>query len=425
MRCCLALLCLLPLAGAAPAGELFISGATVHTVSDRGVIQRGDIIIRDGRIEAVSAGLEPPPGAQRIDAAGRHVTPGLFPAFTQLGIVEIDLVAETAEMATLDKQFSAAFRVAPALNPNSTLVPQNRVNGVTHAVVAPQPGHQVFAGQGAVIRLTDGAGFTLDESVAVFAAVGAAMETLDGGSRATAHARLRQSLLDALEFQANRDAVMTGQWRRLLLPVHELEALLPVVRGEKPLVVSANRAAGLRALLDLRGEFGLRLVIAGAAEGWMVAEELAAAEVPVIIDPLANLPADFDRLGARLDNAALLHRAGVTILFMAPGYLGTHGAWLVRQGAGNAAAWGLPRAEALRAMTLNPAQVFGQAKDYGSIAPGKAADIVIWNGEPLELMTRAETVIINGEPVPMVSRATRLRDRYLEQDTGTPLLFRK
>src|SRR5690606_8280402 len=152
---------LLPLAGAAPGADLFISGATIHTLEAQGVIEDGDILVRDGRIEAVGQDLEAPAGVRRVDAAGRHVTPGLFPAYTHLGIVEIDLVAETAEMATLDRQFSASFRVAPAINPRSTLIPQNRLNGVTHAIVAPEPGHQVLAGQGAVIRLTGGDGFTL------------------------------------------------------------------------------------------------------------------------------------------------------------------------------------------------------------------------------------------------------------------------
>lgn len=416
---------LLSAAGVAAGADLFISGATIHTLEDAGVIEEGDILIRNGRIEAVGRRLEAPAGIRRIEARGRHVTPGLFPAYTNLGIVEIELVAETAEMATVDRHFGASFRIAPALNPRSTLVPQNRVNGITHAIVAPEPGHQVLAGQGAAVRLTRAAGFTLNDSVAVFAAIGAPVESLDGGSRAAGFAHLRQGLLEAREFSRNRAAFLRGETHRTLLPVHDLEALVPVIEGKKPLVVSAHRASDIESLLALSRELSFRLVVAGASEAWIVAEQLAAAKVPVIIDPLSNLPSSFDRLGARLDNAALLHRAGVTILFSPPGYLGTHGAWLVRQGAGNAAAWGLPPEEALKAMTLNPARVFGLADRFGSIAPGKEADLVIWNGDPLELVTRAEAVLIAGEEMPMVSRATRLRDRYLGGDGGASVLFRK
>jgi imidazolonepropionase-like amidohydrolase len=373
----------------------------------------------------VGAVPDVPAGARRIEAPGGSVTPGLFNAYTHLGVVEIDQVAETVDQATLDPLFSASFRVAPALNPRSTLVAQNRIHGLTHAVVAPEAGHHVFAGQGAVVRLGGPEGFTLDASVAVFASYGSSGGHFAGGSRAAAYAKLRQSLADAREFAANRAAVLRGDWRDFALPLHDLEALVPLLGGRKPLVVTSHRASDMQALLDLKREFALRLVIAGASEAWLIAGQLAAAGVPVIIDPMANVPESFDRLGARLDNAALLHAAGVPLLFRGVDFMGTHAAWLVRQGAGNAAAHGLPPVEAIRAMTRTPAEVFGMADRFGSIAPGRAADLVIWDGDPLEVTTRATAVLIDGEVVPMVSRATRLRDRYLDLDSPTPFGFRR
>lgn len=416
-----ALLCLLALPAASE--TILIENARVYTLTERGTLEDAAILVRDGRIAEVGAVASVPAGARRIDAAGASVTPGLFNAYTHLGAVEIDLVKETVDRSTRDKLFSASFRIAPALNPRSTLVAQNRIHGLTHAVVAPESGHHVFAGQGAVVRLGGADGFVLDPSAALFATYGGAGGRLSGGSRAAAFAKLRQSLADARELDANRAAVREGRWREFTLPLHDLEALVPVARGRQLLVVTSDRASDMQALLALKREFGLKLAIAGASEGWMVARELAAEKVPVLIDPMANLPESFDRLGARLDNAALLHRAGVKLLFRGPDFLGSHAAWLVRQAAGNAAAYGLPPLEAIRAMTRNPAEVFGLGDRFGTVAPGRAADLVVWDGDPLELMTRATTVIIDGEVVPMVSRATRLRDRYLDPTSPTALGF--
>ena len=415
------------LVSAAPvfAGDLVIRNARVHTLSDAGILDGADIYIRDGRIEAVGPDLAAPAGVPVLDGAGTEVTPGLFNAYTHLGIIEIDLVAQTSDLSTVDPLFSASYDVVPALNPHSTLIPQNRINGLTLAVVAPESGHHVLAGQGAVIRLGAPESMLAGAGVAVFANYGGAAELLAGGSRAAEYAKLRNALLDAREYDAHRDAVRQGKWREFALPLHDLEALVPVATGNKLFVVSTHRASDILAMLELRKEFGLDLVIAGATEAWMVAARLAGAGVPVIMDPMANLPADFDRLGARLDSAARLHAAGVKLLFRGVDYMGTHSAWLVRQAAGNAAAWGLPKEEAIRAITLNPAIVFGLADRYGSIAAGKTADLVLWDGDPLEVTTRARNVVIDGDMVPMVSRSTRLRDRYREAGSSTPAYFRR
>jgi len=407
------------------ATDLLISNARIYTLSDTGTIENGFILMRDGLIKDVGEHMDADFDGKVINAAGKSVTPGLVNAYTHLGLVEIYAVSQSLDISTEDKLFGPSFKIAPAINPSSTAIPQNRINGLTHAIVVPEPGHQVFAGLGAVIRLHDSDSFIVDESVALFANFAALGSKLSGGSRAAAYAKIRQSFIDAKDYQQHIDKVRAGNWREYFLPLHDLEALVPVINADKPLVVTAHRASDIRLLLKLQIEFNLRLVIAGASEGWLVAKELADAKVPVIIDPMANLPGDFDQIAARLDGAARMQAAGVTLLFTGIDFMGTHAAYLVRQAAGNAAAYGMPVDEAIKAMTLNPAQVFGFADRFGSIEAGKDADLVIWDGHPLELLTRAAKVIIAGKESPMVSRATRLRDRYRDLDTLYPPAYQK
>lgn len=407
----------------AMAADVLIRDATVHTLVDPAPLEQADVLIRDGRIAAVGVDLAAG-DASVIEARGWHVTPGLVSAYTNLGIVEIDRVALTADLTTLDTQYGASFRVTPVLNPYSELLAANRAQGLTHAVVAPESGHSIFAGQGAVVNLAAGVNFVVVEDVAVFAGFNGTIKTFAGGSRASAFARLHQALLDAIEFDSHRDQVRRGAWREFSLPLHELEALVPVARGQKLLVVTSHRVADLEAMLGLQKELGLKLVLAGATEAWRIADRIAAAGVPVIMDTLANLPADFDRLGARSDAAALLHQAGVTILLRSVEYMGTHNAYLVRQVAGNAVAWGMPHEEAIRAMTQNPARVFGFEDRHGTIKAGMPANLVVWDGDPLELLTGVEHVFVDGEPVSLESRATRLRERYRDLETPAELIYR-
>jgi len=409
----------------AHADDLFIKNAKVYTLAGAGVIENGNILIRDGKISAVGQNVAASPGARVIDASRKPVTPGLVNAYTHMGITEIYAVSQSSDVSTKDTHYSAAFSVAPALNPRSTLIPFNRSHGLTHAIVVPESGHHLFAGQGAAIRLTGQESFVVDDSVAVFANYGSRGGKFAGGSRAAAWLKMRQALLDTREYDKHRQAVRSGEWRKLSLPLHDLDALLPVLKNNKPFLVIAERASDIRNLLELKREFRLNLIIAGASEAWMLADELAAARVPVLVDPMMNLPLSFDQLGARLDNAARLQAAGATVLFTGGDFIGTHSAFLVRQAAGNAVANGMPLIEALKAMTLNPARAFGFSDRFGSIEQGKEADLVIWDGDPLELLTQAEQVIIGGNVMPMDSRSTRLRDRYRDLDSKESYLYRK
>ena len=395
--------------GPLPAETLAITGARLETMGPAGTVTNGTVVIVDGRISAVGADIAIPGDARRIDAHGRVVTPGLMNSLTRLGIVEVSSVEGTADGEVKDDRITAAFDVADALNPRSTLIAVNRIDGLTRAVVAPSAGSSLIAGQGAVIHLGVGADLLVRERVAMFAFLGERGAALTGGARSAAILRLREVLQDAADFAANRKAFDSGDRREYSLSRLDLEALVPVVRGELPLVLTADRASDIVAALRLAKELRLRLVLASVAEGWLVAGEIAAADVPVLVEPLDNLPSSFEQLGATLANAARLRAAGVRVAFMNGD---AHNARNVRQSAGNAVANGMSWHDALAALTTVPATIWGIADRYGSLEPGKEADLVIWDGDPLEVTTSADVVLIRGEEIPMESRQTLLRDRY-------------
>jgi imidazolonepropionase-like amidohydrolase len=398
-------------AAQAPAGIVAITGATVHTMGAAGTLENATVLIAGGRISAVGTGIAIPAGARRIDAAGKVVTPGLFDSFTHLGLVEVNAVEATEDATNQDPNVSAAFRVDEAINYESMLIPINRVEGLTRALAAPSAGKSIFEGQAAVIHLGAGPALVVRATAAQVVALGETGSDLAGGTRGGALLQLRQALRDALDHDANRAAYDRAQHRPYSLPAADLEALLPVARGQMPLVVEVNRASDIETILALGREMKLRLVLLGAAEAWKVASDVAAAHVPVLVNPLSNLPQSFDSLGATLENAARLARAGVTIAMMSGD---SHNARNLRQEAGNAVAYGLPWDTALAAMTVNPARIWG-VDDYGTLEPGKDADVVIWDGDPLEVTSAAEHVFIRGIEMPQDSRQLRLRDRYLRR----------
>ena len=405
-----------PLQGTGPGGKvaktatLAITNGRIHTVSGA-VIERGTILIADGKITAVGADVQVPAGAKTIDASGKIVTPGWIESSTNIGIVEIGLSAEgTADQTTTDRELSAAFNVVDSFNPFSTVIPVTRVEGITRAVVAPGGTGNVILGQAAVFDL---AGEQTPASVtrapaAMFAALGEAGAGLAGGSRSSAILRLREILQDAIDFNLNRAAWNAAQRREYARGRLDLEALRPVIRGEIPLAVQANRASDMLAAIRLAEEFKLKLVLLGAAEGWTIADELARKKIPVVIKPLTDIPS-FDALAASLENAARLQAAGVTLVLSS---FDTHNARNLRQEAGNAISYGLDREAALRAVTLTPAQTWGIADRAGSIEAGKDADLVIWSGDPFELTTAADHVFIRGHEMSKETRQKALFQKY-------------
>ena len=271
----------------------------------------------------------------------------------------------------------------------------------------------MFAGQVALVQLGNQPK-VIHPSLAVALDFTERGISLMGGSRAAALVQLRQALDDAKDFSRNRKAALAGDHRDYVLSYADLAALEPVVNGTKPLLVRTNRASDISVILELAKNFQLQLILSSALEGWMVADEIAKAQVPVIIDPIHNLPNSYESLGARLDNAKLLADAGVKLLFTGMDWHNTHNAYLVRQSAGNAVANGLDKSVAIAAMTTNPAQLFN-APVTGDIAIGDIADLVLWGGDPLELTSEAELVMIEGEIIPMKSRSLQLRDRYFDR----------
>ena len=394
-----------------------ITGGTVYTLGAAGKIEHGTVIIKDGKITAVGANVAIPADAKRIDATGKMVTPGIIDPESVFGLDEVDQVTQTQDGSLTSTRYTAAFDPTAGINPRSMVIPVNRVEGVTRAVIAPGNNSSVLQGRGSVISLEGTEGYVLKDPVALFVTLGETGQKTAGGARAAAIEVLREAFQDAKDFAGNRAAYDKAGRRAYSLSRPDLEALQPALKGEMPVVVQVDRASDIEAAMDLAAEFKLKLVVSGGAEAWMVAARLAKAKVPVILNPMRDLPEAFESLGARLDDAALLQKAGVLIAFEVGD---THKSWNVRQYAGNAVANGLPWNDALAAISLNAARIYGLDKGVGTLEAGKDADLVVWSGDPLEVTSFADQVFIRGKAVPMSDRQIELRDRYLPYVKSNP-----
>ncbi|MDP3909013.1 MAG: amidohydrolase family protein [Gemmatimonadales bacterium] len=389
------------------AQTIAITGGTVYPVSGP-KIDHATVLIRDGRIVAVGTNVAVPAGATRIDAAGTWVTPGLIDGGGQLGLTEIGAVQGTNDGGLRDSAVAASFNVSEGLNPASVLIPVTRIEGVTTALAAPSG--NFLRGQAVLIDLD---GRTI-EAMVIKSPVGMVVNLNEnskgagGGSRAGAAARLRRVLTDARIYAQRRNDFQRAQIQPLSASAADLEALQPVLRGEVPLIAVANRQSDIATALRIAREFRLRLILAGAAEGWQIADQIAAAGVPVMVQAMDNVPT-YDGLGIRYENAALLAKAGVKVVLMETD---THNSRNLRQQAGNAVSYGMAWEQALRSVTLTTAEVFGVADRYGSLEPGKVANVVVWSGDPFEFATGVEHVYIRGREIPLRSRQTELLERY-------------
>jgi imidazolonepropionase-like amidohydrolase len=403
-------------ANAAPAAAetIAIVGATVWERPGK-KLDNATVVVRDGVIASVGAGAAPA-GATVIDGKGKIVTAGLIAAFTQIGLVEIEL-----EPSSSDGRFDgdgggdevhAAYRARDAYDSRAVAVPVARQGGVTSAVSGPWGG--LIAGQSAWFTLADSdlPAPPVRSPASMNARLGGA--AISNGSRGAAIERLREVLADAQVYGRNRAAYDRNQSRRLAAGRLDLEALQPVLRGALPLVVHADAESDIRAALEIAREFRLKLTIVGGTEAWRVASQLAQAKVAVILDPSLNLPSDLAALDVRDDNATVLAAAGVdvAVVMLDEGGRGDPSqARTIRQLAGIAVARGLPWDKALAALTTVPAAIFG-VTDRGTVTRGAAGDLVVWSGDPLELSTRAEAVIIGGVVQGTQSHQTRLLEKY-------------
>ncbi len=402
------------------AASLFINDATVYPVTSP-MLQKADIIITDGRVVAVRANLTAPENATVIEAHGRPVTPALFAGISGLGLEEI-----SAEITSVDhslqwdplqniNRMRPEFDVTPAFNPHSVAIPVTRIEGYGWTVLGADRFSSIIGGRGRAVSL-DGSYENFLSDPILFIGMGSSGSAFSGQSRAAQFMLLDQAMEESRSEMAwTPDALLTAAGRRTLAGFSS---------GNGIVVFNVHRASDIRQVLQLAQRHQFDAVIQGGNEAWMVAGQLAEAGVPVILDPLSNLPGDFDSIGARLDNAALLHQAGVSIGFSMSGDA-THNARKLRYAAGVAVANGLPFSAGLEALTINPANIFDLPEGYGSIAPNAPANLVMWTGDPLEVTSLADAVILNGKSIPMVSRQTLLRDRYLPQNPDLPRAYIK
>lgn len=410
-RLLMVLLGSLLLGSTSQAASLLITNGLVFTGDDTPPNQL-DILIVDGLIEAIARDLSTAEADQLIDAAGRPVTPAFFAGITVAGLSEIGMVYEAVD-SRLNELYTGLmhpeFDVRKAYNPLSSVVPVTRIEGYGYTLLAAAFGDRTISGQGSLVRF-DGGFDSFEGKTIVFVNVDGYSGSKVGGSRA-AHWMLLDTAFSSLTTQQGNGLWLTHNEHPLINQTGR--ATLENARENGIFVFRANRASDILQALAFSQQHNLNAVISGGQEAWIVREELAASGTPVVINALDNLPGSFDGLGARLDNAALLHEADITLLFTSGE---THNARKLRQVAGNAVANGLPYEVAIAAMTSLPAEIFGGKPRM--IAPGLRADVVIWSGDPLDVSSAADQVIIDGKLDPMTSRQTELLQRYLPTEAG-------
>jgi imidazolonepropionase-like amidohydrolase len=393
----------------------------IYTLGPQGTISNGDVLIQNGKITAVGQNIAAPPGATIIDAKGKPVTPGLMASWTQVGIQEIELVAETNDSKPNTNLDTAAYDVADAINPASTEIPIARIRGVTRSLTAPANCTSVFCGTAAVIHLGLGNDIVVKRNAGVLAEFEPAGGAGQTDSRPDIWAKFRETMEDARDYCGQRAGYhRPGGYRDQRSYRIDLDALCPVIQGHERLMAHAERASTIRQIVQYAKDNHLNLVLVGANEAWLVAKELAAAKVPVVIDNNINLPASFSYLNATLKNAARLDEAGVMVVFQPQNDDPAQYARTITQIAGNAVANGMNWDHALAAITKNPAAVWDIAANYGTLETGKDADVVVWDGDPLDVTSAPTAVFIKGQQMPMVSRQTLLRDRYHDLSKKSP-----
>ncbi|MBL8270100.1 MAG: amidohydrolase family protein [Steroidobacter sp.] len=392
--------------------------AKAWTLTEDRPIEDATIVIANGSIVSMTSAGTPPADARVIDAQGRVVTPGIINAATQLGLIEVNAASDTIDHSAKPGGPGAAFDIQYAINSNSGLIRLARADGLARAITYPGSGGVApFGGVGALLHLVEHGDVLEQPRVGLFISIGSRVAPSSLGSRAAEWQALRTALDGAIAAAAKpavTGAPATG------VPVKPVAKVTPspldlVLSGKIPLAITTHRESDLRQAAKLAREYGIRIVIIGGAEAWRVATELAAAKVAVVLDPTANLPYSFDQLGSRLDNAALLRKAGVVIAVSLDGVQSYNPGSSVREGAGLAVANGLPYIEGLRSIISAPAQIWGVNDRSGTLAPGKDGDIVIWDGDPLEPSSLPTTVLIRGQSVSQLTHQSELRDRYLPQ----------
>ena len=369
----------------------------------------GNVLIDDNKISKVSTSSLR--GDLVINGTGKILTPGIISTDTEIGIVEIGALSVTRDDSS--NLYQIGFSIYDAFNPNSVLIPWNRSNGITSTLTLPQNTNSPIGGLGSF--------FILDSKLEISGSKDVVMIGRVGGSGSESRAETFAIIEDLLEFASSIDGSDMKSYKDIAeliddspiaetmeLHPRDLKALYKLVNDGLPLIIKANRASDILKLIKLKETYDLNLIIMGAQEAGLVASSIAENKIPLIINPINNIPESFDELGANIELAGKLEDLGITLMFNAPR---DHNYHLIRQGAGVAVAHGMSYAGALKALTLSPVEVF-KLGNRGQIAPGKIADLIIWDADPLEPSSMPEKVFINGEDIDLTSRMSRLTERY-------------
>ncbi|MBO6505058.1 MAG: amidohydrolase family protein [Kordiimonadaceae bacterium] len=396
------------------AEDIAITGGRAFTNGGSGEVENATILVSDGKITSVTSGGSVPDGYRVIDASGKWVTAGFMAADTTLGLSEVALSGGIVDSSAPREKNVIGISVVPAYNPASAFIANTRIEGVTRAMTRMTNTGDMWLGLGAIVKMSDDDAIAAEKAfLAIDLDEGAATEV--GGSRAILWHKLNEKF-DAAKTKMDKAAESDdddNKKKDAKKPSAEDAAMNAVLSGDMPIYAIVNRKADIEQLIAFKNRFGVNVILGGAGEAWMLADALAAAGIPVVLDPSANLPGNFDVLGRTSAAAGRLHAAGVKVAFIPPG---TPNARLVVQNAGIAVSMGMPWEAAMDALTVNPAEIFGLADSYGKLADGMDADIVVWDGDPIEVMSSPDAVLIAGDEYPLVSRQTKLRDRYKDLD---------
>ena len=354
--------------------ETIVAKGKVWTGTEDGVIEDGVVVIEDGEITRIGNGdTEIPEDATVIGANGSWITPGIIVPFSRLGIVEVAGESSTDDRGGASERYSVSMRASDGFNPAATSIPVTRIEGVTHAAIAPRTSHSIIAGLGFVADTSGASDSIEDDATFLFVEMGETGAQRAGGSRPAAWSYLRGALREGEQRRIRSYRVAPTN----LLSERDADVMAQVISGRIKLLFHANRASDILKIIALQDDYrNLEIVIVGAAEGWIVANELAEADVPVIIDPFDNLPASFESLAATRYNAERLIRAGVATAFAHLSDDG-HQPRLALQVAGNAIANGVEYDDALAAVTSVPAEIF-DLDDLGTLERGADAHLVVW-----------------------------------------------
>ena len=402
-------------------GDVLLKNATVHTVTD-GTLTNTDVLIRDGLIADIGNGLSAGGNVTTVDCSGKHIYPGFIDSDTRLALSEVSSVSLTNDFNEIG-DLIPHMQALTAVNPNATAIPVTRCNGVTSVIVAPTGG--IFPGTASLIDLI---GYTPEQMDAGFR--GVMMNFPSSAKRGRFDRRSEEDIKKAQDKATKKidevwkelalyhkiDSAAAGNGNANLKYQPEMDALLPVYRGEIPLMINVSKDKDIEAAIDWVTKQGVKAIFVGVSEGYRVADKIAAAGIPVIVGPVLSVPG---RSEARYDvsytNPGIMAKAGVKVA------LRTADSENVRNlpfNAGFAATYGMGIEEALKAITINPAEIFGVGDKYGSITKGKVANLFVATGDPFEMKTRITHLFIKGWNVPLESRHTLLYDEFLKRSPG-------